>query len=483
MSAVVSAAKAVVKPVAKAVEQVGEVLEDVGQAVEQVVETIAENPEIIVIAVAAPYAVQAVGTAAGASAATIAAVTPPVTAAAITASQGGDLEDIGKAALTAYVAPEVGKAAGGATAKAIAGSGMSNAMQQTVVNTISSGAAGATAAAIQGGDIAETALLGAAGGAGGTIAGQVAGELTDSETAVRYAERAGQVAAQGGDVGMALAQQGISDITKSVTSKPKDQPMTREELADATYELLQEELAALEGKEYGPGVQVAEADMSDRPPLRIDIDGVGDFGSEDRVGGPGEMPEGTLPPVEVTADMDVGELTDAQLIDLVRAGQRRRQSASQPTQAAPAAPAEGEEVTELPEVVVEADAIDGDISDEEILELVRLGMDRAETEGEELPEGEMELGGGEGEGIPEGEMELGGGEGEGEAPVTPRVSGTPIVAKDVARRGPAAVTTRQVGQGYSAIIGDKEPTFGGDPGQQQDVWNVRSLRLRKALGL
>ena len=51
------------------------------------------------------------------------------------------------------------------------------------------------------------------------------------------------------------------------------------------------------------------------------------------------------------------------------------------------------------------------------------------------------------------------------------------------RRGPGAVTTRQVGQGYSAIIGDKEPTFGGDPGQQQDVWNVRSLRLRKALGL
>jgi hypothetical protein len=180
----------------------------------------------------------------------------------------------------------------------------------------------------------------------------------------------------------------------------------------------------------------------------------------------------------VTADMDVGALTDAQLIDLVRAGQRRRQGASQPTQAAPSG---DDQVME--NVIVEADAIDDEISDEEILELVRLGMDRAETEGEELPEGEMELGGGEDEGIPEGEMELGGGEGEGEAPVTPRVSVPPIVAKDVARRGPAAVTTRQVGQGYSAIIGDKEPTFGGDPGQQQDVWNVRSLRLRKALGL
>ena len=483
MSAVVSAAKAVVKPVAKAVEQVGEVLEDVGQAVEQVVETVAENPEIIVIAVAAPYAVTAVGTAAGASAATIAAITPPITAAAITASQGGDLEDIGKAALTAYVAPEVGKAAGGATAKAIAGSGMSNAMQQTVVNTISSGAAGATAAAIQGGDIAETALLGAAGGAGGTIAGQVAGELGAGDDLTRYAETAGRTAAMRGDVGLALAQQGISDIVKSTRDRPTDRPMTREELADATYELLQEELAALEGREYRPGVQVAEADMSDRPPLRIDIEGVGDQTSEPREGGPDEAADTRLPDVEVTADMDVGALTDAQLIDLVRAGQRRRQSASQPTQAAPAAPADGEEVTELPEVVVEADAIDGDISDEEILELVRLGMERAETEGDELPEGEMELGGGEGEGIPEGEMELGGGEGEGEAPVTPQVTRPPVVAKEVARRGPAAVTTRQVGQGYSAIIGDKEPTFGGDPGAQKDVWNVRSLRLRKALGL
>ena len=470
MSAVV---KAVTNVVSDVVEGVGNVLEDVGEAVVNVVEAVAENPEILVIAVAAPYAVGAVGAAAGASAATIAAITPPITAAAITASQGGDLEDIGKAALTAYVAPQVGKAVGGATAQAVAGSGMSNAMQQTVVNTISSGAAGATAAAIQGGDIAETALLGAAGGAGGTIAGQVAGELTDSETAVRYAERAGQVAAQGGDVGMALAQQGISDITKSVTSKPKDRPMTREELADATYQLLQEELTAIEGRGPRTGVQVAQADMSDRPPLRIDIEGVGDFGSEDRVGGPGEMPEGTLPPVEVTADMDVGELTDAQLIDLVRAGQRRRQETTRPAEPRET---EGEGEQRLPDVIVEAEAIDDEISDEEILDLVRLGMERAEGEGEG---GE----GGEGEAIPEGEMELGGGEGEGEPPVTPRVFGTPIVAEQVARRGPAALTPRQVGQGYSAIIGEKEPTFGGDPGQQQEVWNVRSLRLRKALGL
>jgi hypothetical protein len=243
-------------------------------------------------------------------------------------------------------------------------------------------------------------------------------------------------------------------------------------------------------------VQVAEADMSDRPPLRIDIEGVGDMTSEPREGGPDEVPETTLPPVDVsadreatlptidvTADMDVGALTDAQLIDLVRAGQRRRQAAARPAEGGEQ-PVEGAESDRVMETtLVEADAIDDEISDEEILELVRLGMDRAEAPDEELPEGEMELGGGEGEGIPEGEMELGGGEGEGEPPVTPRVTMPPVVADRISRRGAVSLTPRQVGQGYSAIVGDKEPTFGGDPGAQQEVWNQRSLRLRKALGL
>jgi len=47
----------------------------------------------------------------------------------------------------------------------------------------------------------------------------------------------------------------------------------------------------------------------------------------------------------------------------------------------------------------------------------------------------------------------------------------------------SSVTQRGATPGSGAITGRKEPIFGGDPGQQQDVWNVRSLRLRKALGL
>jgi hypothetical protein len=467
MSAVVKAVVGVVEDVFEAVgdvvESVVDVVEDVGKAIDDyVVQPILDDP--------VSFAVQVAGAAVG--------IPPPVTAAAITAAKGGSIEDIGKAAAVAYVAPKVGTYVGGQVATAVAGTGMNQTLQQTLVNATSSAAAGATSAAIQGGDIGATALLGAAGGAGGTLAGEAARGLDLGDTAARYAETAGRVAAQGGrgeDIGMALGQQAVGDITRSVRDRPKDGPMTREELADATYKLLQDELAALEGKTPREGVQVAEADMSDRPPLRIDIEGVGDLTSEPREGGPGEVPERTLPSVNVTADMDVGALSDAQLIELVRAGQRRRQEAARPAEGReqPMEGAEGDQV--MPETVVEGEPIDDDISDEEILELVRLGRERADSE--------MELGGGEGEGIPEGEMQLGGGEGEGEAPVTPRVSGTPIVADRISRRGAASLTPRQVGQGYSAIVGDKEPTFGGDPGQQQDVWNIRSLRLRKALGL
>lgn len=479
--------KAVVKTVTKTVESVGKVVKDVGKAISDVGKAIDKYVVQPILNDPVSFAVQVAAASVG--------IPPPVTAAAITAAKGGSIEDIGKAAVVAYVAPQVGKAVGTQVASAVANTGMNQTLQQTLVNATSSAAAGATSAAIQGGDIGATALMGAAGGAAGTLAGIGAAELGAPKEAIPYAETVGRVAAQGGsgeDVGMALAQQGISDIARSMTSKPKDQPMTREELADATFKLLQEELAALEGKPLPQGVQVAEADMSDRPPMRIDIEGVGDLTSEDRVGGPRQTPDTTLAPVTVTADMDVGALSDAQLIDLVRAGQRRRQEETRPTaggervETAGRTP-EGEQVFEP--TVVTADAEDGEITDEEILDLVRLGMERSEgagegREGEEGAEdtvlGETVV---EDEALPEGELALGGGEGEGERPVTPRLFGTPVVAEQITRRGPTSLTPRQIGQGYSAIVGDKEPTFGGDPGAQQEVWNVRSLRLRKALGL
>jgi len=48
---------------------------------------------------------------------------------------------------------------------------------------------------------------------------------------------------------------------------------------------------------------------------------------------------------------------------------------------------------------------------------------------------------------------------------------------------PMSVSARAVGTSpTAAIVGQKEPVFGGEEDAQQDVWNTRSLRLRKALG-
>lgn len=460
MSAVVEAVSNVVEDV---VEGVGDVVEDVVEVVEDVageVSNVVEDTFQAIKEDPVSFAIQLAATAVG--------IPPPVTAAAITAAKGGDIEDIGKAALAAAIAPEVGKAAGQVVARSVADTALNQTLQQTLTNAAASAAAGATSAVIQGGDIGQTALMGAAGGAAGTLAGIGAAELGAGEKLVEYAERAGQVAATGGDVGAALINKGLQDLGKYGTSKEQakkeevaaETPMTREEIADATFEMLKSEFER--AKELEGGTQVAAAEGETMTDAGIPM----------------------LAPVEVVADAEnVGELTDAQIIDLVRAGQRRnREEAGAAPEAEPREegekPAEGEkpegDVTQLPPVVVEAPPIEDDISDEEILDLVKLGQER-DQEGAEAPEAEG------GEEIPEGEMELGGGEGEGATPVTPKVYGTPVVAKDIVRS--AGLPARQVGQGYSAIVGDKEPTFGGDEGPQSEVWNRRSLRLRKALGL
>jgi hypothetical protein len=483
MSAVVEAVSNVVEDV---VEGVGDVVEDVVDVVEDVageVSNVVEDTFQAIKEDPVSFAIQLAVTAVG--------IPPPVTAAAITAAKGGDIEDIGKAALAAAIAPEVGKAAGQVVARSVADTALNQTLQQTLTNAAASAAAGATSAVIQGGDIGQTALMGAAGGAAGTLAGIGAAELGAGEKLVEYAERAGQVAATGGDVGAALINKGLQDLGKYGTSKEQankeevaaETPMTREEIADATFEMLKSEFERAKELEGGTQVAAAEGEtMTDVPAgyYRLPDGGLGIRTDITTTG----VPE--LPAVEVTADMNVGDLTDAQIIDLVRAGQRRNrgEEGGAPGTTAPAEGEAPEDVTRLPDVVVEAPAEDEDISDEEILDLVKIGMEK-EGEGAGAGEGEGE---GEGEGagegkeaIPEGEMELGGGEGEGATPVTPKVYGTPVVAKDIVRS--AGLPARQVGQGYSAIVGDKEPTFGGDEGPQSEVWNRRSLRLRKALGL
>jgi len=138
----------------------------------------------------------------------------------------------------------------------------------------------------------------------------------------------------------------------------------------------------------------------------------------------------------------------------------------------------------------------GTASDEEIMRLIGLTPDEGERYG---------LGGGTGAGfrptevkpiseqppeLPEGEMELGGGEGEGEPPARRfDAQGRPITTTAVAagdrtrEAGAPGISSRVTGEALVGILGEKEPLFGGDEDEQRAVWNRRSLRLRKALGL
>lgn len=159
MSAVVEFVSDVVEDV---VEAVGDAVETVVETVETTIKAVAENPEILIIAVVAPQVLPAIGVPAIA--------VQPVTAALISASQGGDIEDIGKAALTAYVAPQVAGRVGGAVAAATEGSSLQNAL----ASAAGSAAGAATGAAITGGDIGTAALTGAAAGTGASIGREIA---------------------------------------------------------------------------------------------------------------------------------------------------------------------------------------------------------------------------------------------------------------------------------------------------------------------
>jgi hypothetical protein len=139
----------------------------------------------------------------------------------------------------------------------------------------------------------------------------------------------------------------------------------------------------------------------------------------------------------------------------------------------------------------------GEVSDEEIMRLIGLSPEEGARYG-------LGTGGGAGfrpteikplseeppEEAPEGEMELGGGEGEGEPPARRfdaqgrAITTTAVAAGDRTREeGTPGISSRVTGEALVGILGEKEPLFGGDEDEQRAVWNRRSLRLRKALGL
>jgi hypothetical protein len=88
------------------------------------------------------------------------------------------------------------------------------------------------------------------------------------------------------------------------------------------------------------------------------------------------------------------------------------------------------------------------------------------------------------EGVGPGAGEEGFGPGGGAEDVITRLR--PIVIYDQKTGQPRAtqgIPQRVTAQSVEGILGDKEPLFGGDDDEQRAIWNRRSLRLRKALGL
>jgi hypothetical protein len=215
MSAVVKAVAKVVNTVFEAVgdvvETVVDVVEDVGRAIDDyVLQPIKEDPVSFIVQVAA----------------TAAGIPPPITAAAITAAKGGDIEDIGKAAVAAHVAPKVGQYVGTTVATATAGS----ALQNTLASAAGGAVSGGTSALIQGGDVGQSIVLGGAGGAGASLGRELAAAIEYDVPA--FSDQSRQLVSQ--DVGVNR----LSDIGADLgAALGRDQPLRvtlRDELANSS---------------------------------------------------------------------------------------------------------------------------------------------------------------------------------------------------------------------------------------------------------
>jgi len=606
MSAVVEFVESVGEAVGDVIEFVGDAVENVGEVIVDTVEYVVENPEIIAIAIAAPYAVAAAGTALGASAATISMVTQPITAAAISASQGGDIEDIGKAALGSFIAQPLGQTVGAQASKVI---GSANAAQNALSSAVGGAVGSAAGAAITGADVGESALMGAAGSAGASLARAGATSLGAEEggRAAGYTADVGEAlgrSAAGGDLANELLGAGVGALIKEgdiatnqlrqpsdtqVATRPAPPPMgaqigeqlagtgnidisapasisSRPEFATKTgetgdivikytepdgYVTYRRDVTATDvsGKQsgytivYDPQNDSFAYEYSTGDADKAPTAGVSVISSKTR---PGEKASSTSPasttkpaePTDVRAGQKVTDIAAATKPSDQTPTQAPTETVSEtptnlPTQSLIERPVgtdmvgAGEQMVAPEPGQAEAPAMGG----EQAGGTVRSEETAARAEGgttrpvEEMTGAELlgdaiageERGAGRGVGGEEGQGA--GGEVEGELAAEPvdlneltdqdlidlleesMAEDTPLIPPDdtggtanldvrtasVGRpRGAQqrSISPRVVGTSpAAAIIGQKEPIFGGEENAQSDIWNTRSLRLRKALGL
>jgi hypothetical protein len=453
------------------IDAVGDVIEFVGDVVEEVVEVVvdvakyvAENPEVALIAVAAPALLPSIGI--------TGIAIQPVTAGLISASQGGDLEDIGKAALGSFIGQGVGGAVAGEVGSAIGAKGASTPIQTALANTVGGATGSAAGAVATGADVGEAALMGAAGSAGASLARSGAVELGQQprsftgDIAADIGEVAGRTAA-GGDFRQELAGAAFGALSREgeiALQELKNRPQT-----ERTKQII---AAFSEPRSPGVGRQLGEATagLGMNPVLAEDIEGqpvrsteviVTEDAPDVRTGRtiPSSLPSGrakaagTAGGVTTTATGGMGagegagagageggggrapeEMTGAELLESAAAGEERERP---------------------PEVEVEGELIEEPIdftkfTDEELIEYLN----------QEFPLTE---------------------------PEAPKPDFRPMDVRpargSIRRAAPSSISPRVVGTSpTAAIVGEKEPIFGGEEDAQQSVWNTRSLRLRKALG-
>jgi hypothetical protein len=499
-------AKAITKVITKTVETVGAVVKKVADTVVDVAKYVAENPEVLIIAVAAPQLLPSIGV--------TGIAVQPVTAGLISASQGGDLEDIGKAALGSFIGQGVGTAVAKQVGTAIGATG--NTAQTALANAVGGATGSAAGAVATGQDVGEAALMGAAGSAGASLARSGAVELGQQpksfsgELAADIGEAAGRTVA-GGDLSQELAGAAFGALSREgeiALEELKRRPET-----DATKQAI---AAFSEPRSPGVGTQLGEATAelggAIVPGTRTDIEEARRLGIE--------LPESNmkaavasdreLPEVVVTGSrIDGSDVRTGRTIPSSLPSGEARTAGTAGGVTTPVTPSPGGETaapaTPATPAATDSGAATGEsgttgartqpllppeeMTGAELLETAAAGEER-----ERLPEVEVE-----------GEEEL------AEEPIDvtkltdeeliemlnqqfpltePEAPEPDFKPLDVRRAGgstrraaPSSISPRVVGTSpTAAIVGQKEPIFGGEEDAQQSVWNTRSLRLRKALG-
>jgi hypothetical protein len=451
----------VTKTVGKVVDALGGVVKDVGKAVVNTVDYVIKNPEVAVIAIAAPQLLPTIGV--------TGIAVQPVTAGLISASQGGSIEDIGKAAVGSLVGQGVGVPVAQKVGTAIGAAG--NTAQTALANAVGGAVGSAAGAAATGGDVGEAALLGGLGSgsaslarSGATSLANVAPRSATAEIAADIGEAFGRTAISGdlsgeltgaafntlareGDIAMTELRQPTNarDQVVGAFSQPRS-PGVGTQIGEPTAELTG-------GIQYGSRQGAAGTDIV----RDVDLPSVsGRFGVADN---------NTLPEVIVKPEMRF-DVRTGKLIPVIKPSQPATQAPTQPARPPARAPEEmtGKELIERTETPAETSAeapaettrLPGvDVIDEMQVEEQPLALDKVSDE------------------------ELLAAIEESFKPMDVRI------ARVAGRRGtaPMSVSPRAVGTSpTAAIVGQKEPIFGGEEDAQQDVWNTRSLRLRKALG-